>query len=330
MTPLNLAALSRLDPAELRQRLADDAGRTARWLHEAACQGLPEAQTALAQMLLDGRGTPANAEVARRWFTVAAQAGHVPAMNMLGRCLERGWGGEPDMAQAAHWYSQAADAGLDWGQYNLANMLLRGRGVPRDPVLALTWFCRAADQGHAKSMNLVGRFLEEGWVGPVNTQAAVLWYQRSAEGGDFRGRYNLGTLLAAAGRLDEAVQCFNHAAAEGSQDFRRLAAEQLLARAEPELRRAGLDTAALCCEGGDGSDFHRYGMALAAADDPKPAVALAWLARAVAIGHQAAAADLQELRAKCGKRPARRWLRRVTWAVVRLPRRSRRIGPAAS
>jgi TPR repeat protein len=325
MTPEDIVALSRLNPAELRQKLADDAGQTAKWLYEAACQGLVEAQTALAQMLLDGRGTPANAAAAQRWFAVAAQAGHVPAMNMLGRCLERGWGGELDMAQAALWYGRAADAGLDWAQYNLANMVLRGRGVPRDPVLALTWFYRAADQGHAKSMNLVGRFLEEGWVGPVDARAAVLWYRRSAEGGDFRGRYNLGTLLAGAGRLDEAVQCFKQATVEGSQDFRRLAAEQLLVRAEPELRQAGLDAAALCCEGGDGSDFHRYGMALATADDPKPAVALAWLARAVAAGHLAAEEDLQQVQADYGRRRARRWFRRV-----RPRRRSRGTGPAAS
>jgi uncharacterized protein len=311
MTPPDLITLTKLDPADLRQRLADDAGRTAKWLHEAACQGLPEAQTALAQMLLDGRGTPANAGAARRWFTVAAQAGHAPAMNMLGRCLERGWGGAPDMAQAARWYGLAAEAGLDWGQYNLANMLLRGRGIPRDPALALDWFRRAADQGHAKSMNLVGRFLEEGWAGPVDTKTAALWYQRSAEGGDFRGRYNLGTLLDGAGRLEEAVACFRQAAVEGSQDFRRLAADQLLARAEPELRRVGLEAAALCCEGGDGSDFHRYGMALASAEDPKPVVALAWLARAVTAGHHAAADDLQALQVKYARRPARRWLRRI-------------------
>ena len=298
MKPADLAELSRLDPETLRQRLASDAGHTAQWLYQAACQGWAEAQTTLAQMLLDGRGTPAHAPAARRWFTVAAQAGHVPAMNMLGRCLERGWGGPPDMAQAAHWYGRAAEAGLDWGQYNLANMLLRGRGAPRDPALAFAWFHRAASQGHAKSMNLVGRFLEEGWVGPADAATASLWYRHAAEGGDFRGRYNLGTLLAGAGRLAEAVPCFTQAVAEGSADFRRHAAGELLARTEPALRRVGLDAAALCCEGGDGSDFRRYGLALAAADDPNPASVLAWLARAAAAGDPAGAADLQRVQAR--------------------------------
>src|SRR6185369_16357394 len=96
--------------------------------------------------------------------------------------------------------------GLDWGQYNLANLLLRGEGMRRDPTQAFDWYLRAAHQGHAKSMNLVGRFLEEGWEVPADPQAALEWYRRSAAGGDFRGQYNLATLLLRQNRIPEAVQ----------------------------------------------------------------------------------------------------------------------------
>jgi uncharacterized protein len=308
---LTLAALSALPSVELTRNLAEDSGRTARWVFDAACCGLVEAQTTLGQMLLDGRGTPADASAARRWFTLAAQAGHPPAANMLGRCFERGWGGEPDFAQAARWYRCAAEASLDWGQYNLANMLLRGRGVAKDREQAFQWYLRAAEQGHAKSMNLVGRFLEEGWTMPVDKAAAATWYRRAAEGGDFRGQYNLATLLVQSGSLAEALLWFKRAGEEGSQDFRRLAAEQLLARPEPDLRRVGLTIAARCCDDGEGVDFHRYGLALAEGPEAQPALALAWLRRAVTAGYDPAKPDIERLQAQRTHAKRSRW--RMRW-----------------
>ncbi len=272
--PPTLAELSGLAPADLAATLGGDAWHTAQWVYAAACQGLVEAQTTLGQMLLDGRGTPACAEAARRWFTLAAQAGHAPAANMLGRCLERGWGGKQDYPRAAQWYRQAAEAGLDWGQYNLANMQLRGRGVPRDVQQAFDGFAAAAAQGHAKSINLVARFLEEGWIGPPDVAQAATWYLRAAEGGDFRGQYNLATLLTQSGRVTEAIPWFERAGETGSRDFQRLAADQLLAHADPALQAVGLAIAYRCCAGGTGADYHRYGLALAPS---QPRQAQAWL-----------------------------------------------------
>ncbi len=310
---LSLAALSSLQPAEVTALLGRDAGHTAQLVYDAACLGLVEAQTTLGQMLLDGRGTPADAQAARRWFTVAAEAGYAPAANMLGRCLERGWGGDPDMVQAAHWYRHAAEGGLDWGQYNLANMVLRGRGLARDVPWAFRLFLAAARQGHAKSMNMVARFLEEGWIGPIDQAQAVSWYQCAAEGGDFRAQFNLATLLVQMGRMLEALQWFTQAGEKGSLDFRRVAADHLLARAEPELREAGLKIAARCCEDGGGEDFHRYGTAVAGAGNKRLAALL--LRRAVEAGHPDSAAELAHLSGELRREGRSRWLRRVVWRL---------------
>jgi TPR repeat protein len=304
---LTVAEWKGLTPAERTAWLGQDAGHTAQFLYEAACQGLVEAQTALGQILLDGRGTPADAGAARRWFALAAKAGYAPAANMLGRCLERAWGGAPDYAGAAQLYRQAAEAGLDWGQYNLANMLLRGRGVTKDMPQSFGWFAAAAAQGHAKSINLVARFLEEGWIGPPDLPQAAAWYRRAAEGGDFRGQYNLASLLAQSGRVAEAVPWFERAGKTGSRDFQRLAAEQLLAHTDPALHAVGLAIAARCCMGGTGADYHRYGAALAAA---KPRQAQAWLRLALAAGYDAAA-DLARLDAGSDGARRRGMLRRL-------------------
>src|ERR1700712_5336171 len=118
-----------MSAAELSSRLAGPPEQAAALLQAAARYGLVDAQTALGQILLDGRGIEQDRQAAARWFAIAAEAGHVPAINMLGRCCELGWGMAVDLPRAADCYRRAAEAGLDWGEYNYANMVLRGRGV---------------------------------------------------------------------------------------------------------------------------------------------------------------------------------------------------------
>jgi TPR repeat protein len=185
-------------------------------------------------------------------------------------------------------------------------MLLRGRGVARDVPQSFAYFLKAAEAGHAKSMNLVARFLEEGWHGTVDLDAAEAWYRRAAVGGDFRAQYNLATRLVERGDIDAAMVWFERAGVEGSTDFRRLAADQLLARSEPDLRRIGLAIAARCCQPGEAEDYYRYGMALSAGSDAKPAIAIAWLRRAQAAGHPVAAGAVAKLDLP-NRRARRRW-----------------------
>jgi TPR repeat protein len=174
--------------------------------------GLPEAQAAYGQALLDGRGAPADAQAAFGWFRKAAAGGDAMGMNMVGRCYEKGWGIAADRAEATRWYALAAQAGLDWGMYNYGSALALGAGVEKDEAAALGWFQRAGAMGHAKSINFVGAFHEEGRVTARDRGKAALCYARAAEGGDYRGQFNHARLLAEAGRLDEAVAWIGRAA----------------------------------------------------------------------------------------------------------------------
>jgi uncharacterized protein len=233
---ISLGALREAGADGLAAALAAPPEEAFRWLEAAARYGLVEAQVALGQCLLDGRGTAADPGQAARWFEIAAHAGHADGMNMLGRCLERGWGRDVDHAEACRWYARAAALGLDWAQYNLANALLRGRGVARDRAAAWRWFSCAAAQGHAKSMNLVGRFLEEGWETSPDPAAAASWYRRAAEGGDYRGAYNWASCLARAGRVAEAAGWFHEAAHTATPDLLEIIVEALAG--QPEFARA--------------------------------------------------------------------------------------------
>ncbi len=144
---VSFADLRALTPHQWQAALAGDPAIAAQWLTAAAKYGFVEAQTALGQSYLDGRGVPKDATAAVTWFAAAAQGRYAPGLNMLGRCYERGWGCVADFPRAADCYRQAAEAGLDWGQYNLANMLLgagysviggrRSAGTPARPRWAM-------------------------------------------------------------------------------------------------------------------------------------------------------------------------------------------------
>lgn len=147
---------------------------------------------------------------------------------MVGRCHENGWGVPEDLASAAQWYRRSAEAGHDWGEYNLANMLFDGRGVASDQPQAVTLYQRAADKGHARAMNLLARCFEEGWGTPRDAAAASHWYHQSALGGYFRAQFNYGTLVAAHGRIDEALAWFAKALREAPRDSLRSMVQVLL------------------------------------------------------------------------------------------------------
>jgi TPR repeat protein len=241
---VSFSELQGLSSDELAGKLGGPAQQAALWLQASARYGLVEAQTALGQILLDGRGIAQDRTAAAGWFAIAAGAGHPPAINMLGRCCELGWGMAIDLPRAAACYRRAADAGLDWGQYNLANMLLRGRGVPRDRGQALALYQQAAGQGHAKSINMVGRFIEEGWEMPADPAAAGDWYRRAAQGGDFRAQYNLASVLAAKGEVTEAEAWLHRAMDGATPEFLALMGRRLAGTAEPRLQRLGAIAAA--------------------------------------------------------------------------------------
>jgi uncharacterized protein len=242
---IGFTALRDLSGEEFAQKLTGPPEEVARWLVVAAKYGLVEAQAALGQILLDGRGVERDRHAAAGWFAIASAAGHAPATNMLGRCCEHGWGMAADLGRAAALYRCASDADLDWGHDNLANLLLRGRGVARDRRQALALYRRAAGQGHAKSINMVGRCIEEGWEMPADSVAAIEWYRRAAEGGDFRGQYNLASVLAAQGDIAPAEAWLRRAMETATADFLGIMSARLAGSAEPRLRRVGAMAGAL-------------------------------------------------------------------------------------
>ncbi|WP_419712073.1 tetratricopeptide repeat protein [Pseudomonas sp. NFX224] len=225
-----------LDGDALKSMLDESPARAAQAILMAAREDILNAQALLGQILLDGQGIAQDQPLAVRWFGIAARRGHLMARNMLGRCHEHGWGCEADPSLAARHYQVAAEAGLDWAMYNFANLLATGRGVRQDQALALSFYHRAAQLGHAKSMNLLGRYLEEGQHCPADPGEAFVWFRRSAEAGDFRGQFSYAAVLAADGRIEEALGWLHQALAAGNLNFLRVSSQALLQAPHPEFQ----------------------------------------------------------------------------------------------
>jgi len=225
-----------LDTDALNRRLATDPAAAAAMLLDAAHAGRADAQAWLGQLLLDGHGIKRDAGEALYWFQCAAHAGVPMAMNMLGRCHENGWGTDVDYSRALVWYRQAAAHDLDWAIYNLAQMHANGRGVPLDRAAAFALFSRAAALGHPRAMHFLGQFYEYGWeVEPDRTHAFEL-YRRAAEGGDYRGLCSWASVLAEAGRVDEAAACVERALPLAPAHYLRVLRDELLASGHAPLR----------------------------------------------------------------------------------------------
>lgn len=219
--------------------IAGEPEASAQWMLHCARLGHADAQTILGQWLLNGHGLDRDPVGALAWFLKAAAQGHPMGINMAGRCFENGWGANEDCAAAAHWYRQAAAKGLDAGMYNYANLLATGQGVPQDAAEALQWYRKAAALGHAKSMTKIGFFYEDGRVVAQDAAAAFSWFEGGARGGDFRGQYNYASMLAARGRMDEALEWLHKVPLTATPGFKRLAGEQLQHSPHPAFRAVG-------------------------------------------------------------------------------------------
>ena len=238
--PANPEQLAAITADQWTAVLAGPPAEAAQWIGAAARLGSHEAQAVYGQWLLDGRGLPCDPAEGFKWFLKAAYRGHAMAMNMTGRCLENGWGIEVDLPAAAMWYRKAAHKGLDAGMYNYANQLAVGRSVPLDHAAALAWYRQAADLGHAKSMTKIGRYYEEGLVVEKDLEAAAFCYEEGARGGDFRGQFNHAGMLAARGRMDEALAWLRKVPLTATPAYLRSAGALLRDSAHAEFREVAL------------------------------------------------------------------------------------------
>lgn len=101
------------EPVEIVNLFMRGDSETVKSLKPLALQGDAEAQYALGQVYLKGRGAPMSYAKALTWFTKSAEQGYVPALYSLGEMYVKAQGVKRNFVEAYKWYSLVSSTDLD-------------------------------------------------------------------------------------------------------------------------------------------------------------------------------------------------------------------------
>ena len=123
-----------------------DQKEAVQWYRRAADRNVPEAQTALADRLMQGAGVEKNLEEAAKFYRAAADKLPIAAAH-LGDLYCFGVGVKEDTAECAKWYRKAAEAGIAHAASALGGMYAMGNGVAKNDAEANKWLLVGAEGG---------------------------------------------------------------------------------------------------------------------------------------------------------------------------------------
>jgi len=153
-------------------------------LREAAEMGDPLALFEIGNRYADGRGVPANPEIAAEWYEMAAELGLAVAQYKVAGFYEKGIGVERDVSVAESWYRQAAAQGNAGAMHNLGVLLAMGANGTTDNEEAARWFMQAAEFGVPDSQFNMGILTAKGIGMRQNLEEGYKWFALLAEAGD--------------------------------------------------------------------------------------------------------------------------------------------------
>ena len=125
----------------------------ARYWFEQAAQYLPDAQYALAKLLLTDDMEVHDREQGIRWLTRAAENGNDYAAYRLGKELLK----DGNIVDALSWLTASAEADNPYAAYLLGKLYWEGKIAVEDKEQAVYWLSQAAAQGHPHAQILLGR-----------------------------------------------------------------------------------------------------------------------------------------------------------------------------
>ncbi|WP_102961163.1 tetratricopeptide repeat protein [Mangrovicella endophytica] len=164
-------AMLLLDGTVVEQDLAQ-----ARDLMKAAADaGLPLAQFNYGQMLI--QASPAGGfEEARSYFEKAAKAGVGDAQYAMAQLYIYGRGvKKTDLAAAREWLKTAASNGYDTAQIEYGIWLVNGKGGPANAQEGFLWLKRAAERGNPIAINRVAHLYKDGIGTAADRGQAAMW-----------------------------------------------------------------------------------------------------------------------------------------------------------
>ena len=142
-----------------------------------------------------------------------ADRGNADAQNALGEFALSGRGGKASATEAAKWFQKAADASQPQAMFNLAALLSSGApGVEKDLDKARFLFRASAEAGHPGAQTAVGAAAEREGDGAE----ARKWYEKAAAQQQPEALLALARLTDQAGEAAPASELYFQAARAGS------------------------------------------------------------------------------------------------------------------
>lgn len=179
---LEPSSIALIDATGIPKLPSNDIPAGARGLMAKAKNGNALAQTALAEVFLQGASEERNPLAAARWSQVAAEQGQPSAQFILGTLYSDGI--KPNPRLAVQWFFAAASQGNVKAMHNLGVAFLSGRGVGKNSAAAANWFGRAANLGYRDSAFDLAVLYERGEGVIQSPQEALKWYDKASSAGD--------------------------------------------------------------------------------------------------------------------------------------------------
>ncbi len=185
-------------------------------LHEAALQGIPDAQVALAECYRQGIGCVRDTADVFKWQLEAAKQGLHSQFVPVAQAYRNGTGVEKDPVQEFYWLTRAADYADAESALHVALCFFYGHGVEQDCVEAFIRLQRISDnffygkvrkqakmeldrlfvQGTAEIQLLIGDAVFSGKLKAFfRDSRAIDWYKRAESQGSLDGAYRKGLCL---------------------------------------------------------------------------------------------------------------------------------------
>ena len=174
-------------------------------LMKVAEKGNPEAQNAIGQAYLNGKGVTKSEEKAIEWLEKAAAKGSAEALYTMGNFYF--YGNSPLIGKfykkAIEYYSKAAAKGDANAQRQLSVCLYNGIGTAQSYRDAFNWVSKSVNADPTPiTENNLGVCYTTGNGTRASIPQAMELFQKASEAGDAMAQYNLGSLLLEEGQLD--------------------------------------------------------------------------------------------------------------------------------
>lgn len=178
------------------------------WYSQAASGGDTVAEFKYGLMLMAGRHAPRDPERGRELMKKAADAGHPLAQFNYGQILVDDDPGADGLMKALPYFEKSARQGIADAQYALAQIYINSAGVePEKREDARYWLRRAALAGYDTAQLDMGVWLIDGIGGEVDYEDGFAWMQRAANGGNVLAQNKLAHLyINAIGTRPDPVE----------------------------------------------------------------------------------------------------------------------------